>query len=364
MWMAACRTAAASMSSFPRGAGGPILSIRKFKRTPLADQDLVRNGSVTPLMLEYLAASIAGKKNILICGGTGTGKTTLLNVLSSYIGARNASSPSRTPPNCNCRRGRTSCGWKHAPHLPMGANAVTARDLMRNARCGCGMTASSGRSPLQRSRRDASGRGHRSRQLHSQPSRPARCVLERLEMLMGLNGFSADLNTVRRFIANAVDIVVHLVRRPDASRAIATICEVTGSENGIYLLRDKFHSEAGSGRRKGVVDNAPAARIAGRSADCWHLPWPVRTRAAEPTRVGRNIGRPRRRHGAPSGRHRTFPAPGLMRSLHIWDIALRPRDMVPVLAFSALAALIVAVLFGPLCALCIIAAVLLTGLGC
>jgi pilus assembly protein CpaF len=69
-------------------------------------------------------------------------------------------------------------------------------------------------------------------------------------MLMGLNGFSADLNAVRRFIANAVDIVVHLVRRPNASRAVATICEVAGSEDGVYLLREMFHSETDTGRRK------------------------------------------------------------------------------------------------------------------
>jgi pilus assembly protein CpaF len=77
-----------------------------------------------------------------------------------------------------------------------------------------------------------------------------RDALERLEMLMGLHGFSADLNSVRRFIASAVDLVVHVVRRPDASRGVAAICEVAGSEGGVYMLRDCFRSEADLARRK------------------------------------------------------------------------------------------------------------------
>jgi pilus assembly protein CpaF len=76
-----------------------------------------------------------------------------------------------------------------------------------------------------------------------------RDALERLEMLMGLHGFSADLNSVRRFIASAVDLVVHVTRRPDASRGVAAICEVTGSEGGVYMLRDCFRAEQ-SVRRK------------------------------------------------------------------------------------------------------------------
>lgn len=234
----------------PVALEGPILSIRKFKRTPLAGQDLVRNGSVTPLMLEYLSASIAGKKNILICGGTGTGKTTLLNVLSSYIGARERIVTIEDAAELQLQKAHV-VRLETRPPSSDGANAVTARDLMRNAlrmrpdRIILGEVRSSEAVEMLQ----AMGTGHDGSMATIHANGP-RDALERLEMLMGLNGFSADLNTVRRFIANAVDIVVHLVRRPNASRAIATICEVTGSEDGVYLLRDKFHSEAGSGRRK------------------------------------------------------------------------------------------------------------------
>jgi pilus assembly protein CpaF len=77
-----------------------------------------------------------------------------------------------------------------------------------------------------------------------------RDALDRLEMLVGLHGFSADLGAVRRFIAGAVDLVVHVVRRGDASRAIGAICEVTGIEGGIYSLREIFRNEDEMVRRK------------------------------------------------------------------------------------------------------------------
>jgi pilus assembly protein CpaF len=77
-----------------------------------------------------------------------------------------------------------------------------------------------------------------------------RDALERLEMLMGLHGFSADLNSVRRFIASAVDLVVHAVRRPDASRGIAAISEVVDSQGGVYMLRDCFPTQSDPVRRK------------------------------------------------------------------------------------------------------------------
>jgi pilus assembly protein CpaF len=77
-----------------------------------------------------------------------------------------------------------------------------------------------------------------------------RDALERLEMLVGLHGFSADAGAIRRFIAGAIDIVVHIVRLPDARRALASINEVTGCEAGTYLMRERFRGDVEAGRRK------------------------------------------------------------------------------------------------------------------
>jgi pilus assembly protein CpaF len=207
---------------------------------------------MTAQMLQYLSASIAGKKNILICGGTGTGKTTLLNVLSSYIGARERIVTIEDAAELQLQKAHV-VRLETRPASTDGTNAVAARDLMRNAlrmrpdRIILGEVRSSEAVEMLQ----AMGTGHDGSMATIHANGP-RDALERLEMLMGLSGFSADLNAVRRFIANAVDIVVYLVRRPNASRAIAMICEVTGSEEGVYLLREVFHSENDTGRRKAI----------------------------------------------------------------------------------------------------------------
>jgi pilus assembly protein CpaF len=235
----------------PVALDGPILSIRKFKPIPLSGQDLLRNGSLTAEMLAYLSAAVAGKKNLLVCGGTGTGKTTLLNVLSSYIGCKERVVTIEDAAELRLQSAHV-VRLETRPASSDGANEVSARDLMRNAlrmrpdRIILGEVRSNEAIEMLQ----AMGTGHDGSMATIHANGP-RDALERLEMLVGLHGFSADLDAVRRFIAGAVDIVVHIVRKSGAGRSVATISEVSGAENGVYMLREVFGCDADRARWTG-----------------------------------------------------------------------------------------------------------------
>ena len=235
----------------PVALDGPILSIRKFKHIPLTGEDLVRNGTATPDMLKYLIGAVRGKKNMLICGGTGSGKTTLLNVLSSYIGLKERLVTIEDAAELQLQQSHV-VRLETRPSSPDGATEVTARELLRNAlrmrpdRIILGEVRSSEAIEMLQ----AMGTGHDGSMatLHANAPRDA---LERLEMLIGLHGFSADLQAVRRFIAGAVNVVVHTARSSQGKRKIVSICEVVGMEGPTYSLREIFSDE--DAQQKSVV---------------------------------------------------------------------------------------------------------------
>ena len=188
----------------PVALEGPVLSIRKFKSIPLSGQDLMRNGSLTAEMLAYLSAAIAGKKNVLICGGTGTGKTTLLNVQSVSVisGRRSVSSSIEDAAELRLQSAlHAGAAGNAAGHLPdrrqrsLGPRLDRRNALrMRPDRIILGEVRSSEAIEMLQ----AMGTGHDGSMATIHANAP-RDALERLEMLVGLHGFSTDLNAkVRR----------------------------------------------------------------------------------------------------------------------------------------------------------------------
>jgi pilus assembly protein CpaF len=236
----------------PVALDGPHVSIRKFKAVPFSGEDLVRNGSMTAEGLRFLSGAVRNRRNILISGGTGSGKTTLLNVLSSYVGPKERIVTIEDTAELQLQMAHVVRMETRAATMD-GAREITARDLLRNAlrmrpdRIILGEVRSHEAIEVLQ----AMGTGHDGSMatIHANGTSDA---LERLEMLVGLNGFSSDLRSVRRFIVSAVDIVVQTMRGAGGRRSVSRVVEITGLEGSHYMQREIYRGPE-QAERKGAI---------------------------------------------------------------------------------------------------------------
>ena len=242
----------------PLALDGPIMSIRRFGRTPLTIDDLVRNDSVSPDMVTLLRAMVRARLNVLVSGGTGSGKTTLLNCLSAFV-----------PDNERIVTIEESAELQlQQPHVvrletrPMnveGRGEVTQRDLLRNSlrmrpdRIIVGEV----RGAESLDMLQAMNTGHDG-SISTVHANSARDSLNRLEMMMQMAGFELPIRAMRQQISLALDVIVHTARMNDGSRKITSITEVVGMEGDTVMLQDLFVYQ-----REGVGENG---RITGRFA--------------------------------------------------------------------------------------------------
>ena len=209
-----------------------------FTNQLYAALQLVQNGTLSPDALRYLAAAVRARRNILISGGTGSGKTTLLNALSSYVGPKERIVTIEDTAELRLQMPHV-VRLETRPASIEGVREISARDLLRNAlrmrpdRIILGEVRSHEAIEVLQ----AMGTGHDGSMatIHANGTADA---LERLEMLMGLYGFSSDLQSVRRFIVSAVDIVVQTARGPTGRRSVSNIVEITGIEGNHYTQRE------------------------------------------------------------------------------------------------------------------------------
>lgn len=233
----------------PVALDGPLLSIRKFRNIPLTGEHMVENGTMPPEALRYLSSAVRSRRNVLISGGTGSGKTTLLNALSSYVGAKERIVTIEDTAELRLQMPHV-VRLETRPASIDGAREITARDLLRNAlrmrpdRIILGEV----RSHEAIEALQAMGTGHDGSMatIHANGTSDA---LERLEMLMGLHGFSADLHSVRRFIVSAIDIVVQTARGPTGKRIVSSIVEIAGLEGSHYSQREIYISKDMAARK-------------------------------------------------------------------------------------------------------------------
>ena len=224
----------------PLAVRGPALTIRRFSTRVLGTEDLLRLGSASEAMLEFLRVCVASRRNLIVSGGTGSGKTTLLNVLSNLI-----------PPGERLITIEDAAELRLAyPHLVTlearpanleGRGAITIRDLVRNAlrmrpdriivgECRGGEALDM----LQ-----AMNTGHEG-SLTTVHANTARDALSRLEMMVLMAGIDLPIAVVREQIASAIDLVVHQTRGADGVRRIQSILEVTGNEAGRLQTQEIF----------------------------------------------------------------------------------------------------------------------------
>ncbi|MFN7151184.1 MAG: CpaF family protein [Microthrixaceae bacterium] len=231
----------------PLAIGGPFLTIRKFSADPLQIDDLIRYGSVNAHAARFLQACIVGRLNGVVAGGTGTGKTTMLNVLSSFIPDDERIVTVEDAKELQLHQEHVLCMESRPPNVE-GRGEVTIRDLVKNClrmrpdRIVVGEC----RSGEALDMLQAMNTGHDG-SLTTVHANSPRDTLARLETLVLMAGFDLPVRAIREQMASAIDVIVQLSRLRDGTRRVTHITEVQGMEGDVITLQDIFLFDFGAG---------------------------------------------------------------------------------------------------------------------
>ena len=219
---------------------GPVLTIRKFAKTPLQPEDLIRLGTLTPGMVDLLKACIEVKLNVVVSGGTGSGKTTLLNVLSGFIPEGERVVTIEDAAELQMRQPHVVRMESRPPNIE-GKGRITVRDLVANAlrmrpdRIIVGEC----RGPEALDMLQAMNTGHEG-SLTTLHSNSPRDTLRRLETMVTMGESQIPWKAIREQIASAVHLIVHQERMSDGSRKITSITEVIGMDGDVVNTQQLF----------------------------------------------------------------------------------------------------------------------------
>ena len=239
----------------PLSLDGPILTVRKFSTRPFTIQDLITNGTMTVPLANFLQSCVEARINIVISGGTGTGKTTFLNVLSSFIPAQERVITIEDTAELQLHQEHVIRLEKRPPNIE-GKGEITIRQLVVNAlrmrpdRIVMGEC----RSGEALDMLQAMNTGHDGSMTTIHSNSP-RDTLRRIETMVLMAGMELPLKAIREQVASAIELIIHLERLKDGTRKIVKVSEVQGMESDTIVMQDVFMFTQ-TGIKNGVVQGS------------------------------------------------------------------------------------------------------------
>ncbi len=238
----------------PLAVSGDSITIRKFSRDPLSFSQLAEMGTLSENMAQFLEGAVKGKLNVVVSGGTGSGKTTTLNALSAFIPSHERIITIEDAAELQLQQEHKVTMETRPPNIE-GRGAVPMRDLVRNAlrmrpdRIIVGeVRGGEALDMLQ-----AMNTGHEGSLTTVHANSPRDC-LSRIETMVLMAGVELPLAAIRSQIASAIDLIIQQARLLDGSRRIVRIAEVVGMESGVITMQDLFSFDQSGVNESGTVE--------------------------------------------------------------------------------------------------------------
>jgi pilus assembly protein CpaF len=251
----------------PLALDGPILTIRKFAVVPFTAQDLVNNGTLNNPIVAFIKACVEAKINLVISGGTGTGKTTLLNVVSTYIPSQERIITIEDTAELKLNQRHVVRLERRPPNIE-GKGEVTIRQLLINAlrMRPDRIIVGEARGGEALDMLQAMNTGHEGSMTTIHANTP-RDALRRIETMVRMAGMELPLKAIREQIASSINLLIHLERMRDGTRKVVQITEVQGMEGDTFTLQDLFIFEQSSFSNGRVIGTLRSTGLRPRFAE-------------------------------------------------------------------------------------------------